>query len=1401
MKTNCLCALAISLAIAPIAYTQDRPARVAQRISVEKAGDDVAAVLTTEDLGTVKERGTATYSNGIYRIASSGADIWGRADSFHFTSMLLDGDAQLVARVASVDKTGPWAKAGIMLRDTNSPDARHALIAVTPERGFTFQFRNGAKARTVEAIPRPVHSARPVNSGSGWVKLVRQGNRVTGYSSLDSTNWIWEGTVVFTNLPAQLLAGLAVSSQDAARICHAVFESVSMAPAPEASPLVEPVVGQGDGLRGRYFQNLDFSGKSLERTDATVDFNWPKGEPAPGLKRDRFAARWEGEVQAQYTEPYAFHLVADDRARLWINGRLIIDDFVPHATAESAMRINLIAGEKYLVRVEYFQHGQAAEARLLWSSPSTPRQIIPQSQLYSALVDSDGDGLPDLWELDHGLNPKDPADATADPDDDGLRNLQEYVAGKNPLVADSYAIGLPEPWRGQDIGTPAVKGYASHHKGNIAVTSAGADIWGNLDSFHFVHQTLKGDGEILARVVSLQNVDPWAKASVMFRASLTDQSPHAMIAFTPERGISFQYRSVTAGQTTDEFGGDATPPRWLKLARRGHRFNGYRSNDGQAWEWVASEQIELPEEAFVGLAVSSHVPGQTTEAVFDSISIHPLASEDAPKPLVGSGDGLLGTYYDVITKSTVTRVDPTVDFDWGTGSPHTNIGKHFFSTRWQGMIEAQFSETYAFHVITDDGFRLWLDGKQVIDAWSDRAATKMTAKVALRAGHKYLVKMEYYERTGEAVAKLHWSSPSTPKQPIPQTQLYSPQHADYDKVEDKDRDGIPGAWERLYGLDDTDQNDANADPDKDSLANLQEYLAGTNPLHPDTDNDGIPDGWEVQHGLNPNDPNDASRDHDHDGLTSLHEYQAGTDPENKDTDGDGLTDAMEILETRTNPLANDIKEITTVVERKGAEAGNLLGQWLVKGDAIHAVDRRGGLEYNLKTAGADMYRIEIEGGSYLANDDKGFQLIVSVDGEPLGRCHLLSSDGGNGLAHIFTPWLAPGEHTVRVFWDNAAKNRSLRVDAVRLQSLRGGDENKNGVSDWVENRLRALCGVEMEGKSVPAGAIIQSRISPACLEGRGGYLSMMQLPKDVVPQHGPGDRWFANMPLSLEPRSIETSFQNGGLAQTNLISWQPTDLRESGDLVVRKGDALLFTMSSGSKDQGVVRIAVVGLTNFIGAAGAAFPCRFENPGQFVVTGSFVREGQAPESKTITVQVVAGNFDDRPAIWAAKSRLWVATNLPPQVVLQSDARLDVQELQSTNAGRLFGLAVDVEEPHWIVARAGEGGPILDHTAADGFRLYSSSETELRVVQTYEDGSQLIEMTLVSTPVLPQISIRVDLVVAGVIFEDGTISRVLTAADFNPLGEATVRFLRPESARTSVCHKTRVFQGPTFLGIHR
>jgi hypothetical protein len=148
-----------------------------------------------------------------------------------------------------------------------------------------------------------------------------------------------------------------------------------------------------------------------------------------------------------------------------------------------------------------------------------------------------------------------------------------------------------------------------------------------------------------------------------------------------------------------------------------------------------------------------------------------LEARDVP------ASGLAATYYDNIdfTGSTVSRVDTTVNFDWGSGSPSPSIGSDTFSARWLGTVQAVSTGTYAFRTYTDDGVRLWVNGQKLIDNWTDHAATYDVASISLTAGQKYNVKMEFYEKGGNAVSRLQWRRPGTNSfVTVPSTQLFTP---------------------------------------------------------------------------------------------------------------------------------------------------------------------------------------------------------------------------------------------------------------------------------------------------------------------------------------------------------------------------------------------------------------------------------------------------------------------------------------------------------------------------------------------------------------------------------------------------------------------------------------------------
>jgi GH43 family beta-xylosidase len=148
-------------------------------------------------------------------------------------------------------------------------------------------------------------------------------------------------------------------------------------------PLESRAMLSGSGLVGQYFHNTDFTGLAFERTEA-VDFAWGTTAPAPGVQADSFSVRWIGQLEAKYSENYTLRTVSDEGVRLWVDGKLLVDNWTPHSATVNSATIALVAGQRYDVRLEYFDGSGQAQIRLQWMSPSQPLEAIPAEYLYEA---------------------------------------------------------------------------------------------------------------------------------------------------------------------------------------------------------------------------------------------------------------------------------------------------------------------------------------------------------------------------------------------------------------------------------------------------------------------------------------------------------------------------------------------------------------------------------------------------------------------------------------------------------------------------------------------------------------------------------------------------------------------------------------------------------------------------------------------------------------------------------------------------------------------------------------------------------------------------------------------------------------------------------------------------------
>ena len=693
------------------------------------------------------------------------------------------------------------------------------------------------------------------------------------------------------------------------------------------------------------------------------------------------------------------------------------------------------------------------------------------------------------------------------------------------------------------------------------------------------------------------------------------------------------------------------------------------------------------------------------------------------------------------------------ELDLSTGD---SLGNNY-GQRIYGLIVAPESGSYTFWISGDDHHELWLSTdaspsnreriayhhwKTLYQYWD--GAIGRSEQIELTAGEEYYFEILHKESWGEDFVSVAWQYGNQPRHIIPATNL----RVNTPELSDTDQDGLPDVWEITNGL----------DP-------LKGY--------------GI-DGY--------------ASDLDGDGIMNYKERLLGTRADLEDTDGDGFADGVE-LALSTNPGAADIGATELLQSIDLTQGTASAGVWTVDGSSIKSESAGGTLKLPVTLAEAGLYELEVEAvPAPVVVYPTGYQVQVFANGQFVEDVFLEMPDSSGDMQTLFLPWLDAGTHDIELRFVNFLQIRNIAFNGIRLNRRSGPDADANGIADWIDYRLATLNGIESDDGS--------SRVSPYCLEGRSRFVDMVSVNGQSA-SPAPGDRWYQNVDLQKGvPSVINVEFENGGLAETTSVVWTPTNLIESaGETIqIREGDSLLIAAAPVDATDGQADISVDGVVSDTVSVGDAIPLEFASAGQFVVSGAWTN-GAATQTGQITVEVIGGGqLTQSPIAMVGTFRGWDTPTLPEGVVLEFDERSQGTEVEGAGGvdTQHWMLLTDSIQPRYIASRIGFDGPILESQQVRGQRAASTTATEHRLVEQYEDGTGLYEVAVVLTDVYPETQVHLDIFVAGVMFEDGTNYKVLTADDFNEKGLAYVRFLRPGTVQTSFCHRTYIYDGPTLIG---
>jgi hypothetical protein len=517
---------------------------------------------------------------------------------------------------------------------------------------------------------------------------------------------------------------------------------------PTATPLPDV-----EAWRGEYFANRDLVGQPvLVRYDREVNFSWSTGSPADAVPADGFSVRWTRTLPLQ-AGMYRFFARIDDGVRVWVDGQLLIDQWHSNPAVTYSAERSLGSGP-HTVRIEYFEDQGFALVQFWWvragEFPDWRGAYFPNRDLLGspavvrndASIDFDfGRGIPAPGLPADGFSVRWTRQMAVDPGvyrfrafvDDGVRLFVDDV-----LVIDAWESGSAREVTGE------------------RELSAGS---------HFLRvEYFENTGVALVRVT-------WERVPVVsfpdWKGEYWDNrtlSGDAVLARNDE-SVSFDWGSGSPHPSVPD---DNFSTRWTRTASfdaATYRFNVLVDDGARLWldgrliidEWKDGSARQVSQEVAVALG-THHVRVEYYERSGDARILvwwEKVTMVDFPD--------WKGQYWVNRTLSgdpVLVRNDESINFDWGSGSPEPSIPADSFSVRWTRTATFD-AATYRFHLVVDDGARLWLDDQLIINAWEEGAVREITAEHPVVRG-PHAIRVEYFERSGSARILVFWEKMLNP---------------------------------------------------------------------------------------------------------------------------------------------------------------------------------------------------------------------------------------------------------------------------------------------------------------------------------------------------------------------------------------------------------------------------------------------------------------------------------------------------------------------------------------------------------------------------------------------------------------------------------------------------------------